>query len=244
MLLLMVLPLAAAFPDTVELRVVGTHFARIYEHAAPDQYVGLGPDLVREVCKRIGATARFEIYPWARAQAMVEYGEADILVGPYKNPERELRFAFSEQPFYQDRMLLYRRTDKAFVWNGDYSSLRNKRIAAVHGWAYGASFDQARNALQVSNAPTLEIGLQMLLHERVELLATNERNTEALLPGMSMTGKVASLPQVLDIQNGYFAFPRTSRHDALRARFNAEFNSMVTRGELAEIARKHGVNVP
>ena len=40
-----------------------------------------------------------------RAQAMVEAGLADILVGPYRTPERERRFAFAARPFYRDHMV-------------------------------------------------------------------------------------------------------------------------------------------
>ena len=244
LLLLAILPWAARGADTRELRVVGTHFARVYEHRVPDGYVGLGPDLLREIGKRLGATVRFEIYPWARAQLIVEQGEADILVGPYKTPERERRFSFSDKAFYQDHMLFYSRAGGVGHWSGNYSTLHGKRIAIVHGWAYGPSFEQARSVLHLSTAQTLENGLLMVLHEHVELLASNERNTNAMLASMGMTGKIVAIPQIIEVQNGYFAFPRMPRYDDLRTRFNVEFNRMVASGELAKIARQHNVHVP
>lgn len=102
-----------------ELRVAGTHFAHVFELAPNGEYIGLGADLIREISKRTGDTVRFAIYPWVRAQALVEHGKADILVGPYKTPEREARFAFSERAFYQDRMLFYVRTGTDIRWDGD-----------------------------------------------------------------------------------------------------------------------------
>lgn len=237
------LALAAAV-QARELRVAGTHFAHVFELAPNGEFVGLGADLIREYGKRTGDTVRFAIYPWVRAQALVERGEADILVGPYKTPEREARFAFSERAFYQDRMLFYVRSGTDIRWEGDYALLRNRRIAAVHGWVYGAMFDRLRSATQMENAQTLEIGLLMLLHDRVDMLATNQRNTEDLLPRLDMAGKVHPIFPPIDAQGGYFAFPKGPQYDSLRTRFNGIFNSMVRSGELARLARKHDVQIP
>jgi polar amino acid transport system substrate-binding protein len=227
-----------------ELRVAGTHFARVFELNPAGEFVGLGPDLLREICRRSGDTVQFAMYPWVRAQALVEQGEADILVGPYKTPEREARFAFSDRAFYQDRMLFYVRAGTNVQWDGSFGQLRGKRIGTVRGWAYGNGFDQARSSMQIENVPTLESGLLMLIHERIELLATNYRNTEGILPRLEMTGKVRPILPVIDVQNGYFAFPKSQEHDGLRSRFNEIFNSMVVSGELARIARRHDVHVP
>jgi len=227
-----------------ELHVAGTHFAHVFELASNGEYVGLGADLIREISKRTGHSVRFAIYPWARAQALVERGEADILVGPYKTLEREARFAFSDRAFYQDRMLFYVRAGTRTQWNGDYETLRSRRIAAVHGWAYGAKFDRLRGIMQMGNAQTLENGLMMLVHDRVEMLATNQRNTEDLLPQLELAGKVHAIQPPIDVKDGYFAFPKSPQYDNLRAKFNAVFNSMVDSGELARLARKHDVHIP
>jgi polar amino acid transport system substrate-binding protein len=238
------LALCSPTVDARELLVVGTHFPRIFERTPEGAYVGLGADVVRQVAKQSGDTARFEIYPWARAQAMVEQGIADVLVGPYKTPDRELRFPFSERAFYQDRMQFFVKKGSALSWDGDYTSLRGKRIAAINGWAYGALFDQARTKLFVSNAATVENGLNMLTHDHVDMLATNWRNTEAAVRALNMVGKVVPVERVIDVQDGYFAFSKKTENEGLRQRFNYAFNSMIERGELARLARKLDVNIP
>ncbi|HYD60129.1 MAG TPA: transporter substrate-binding domain-containing protein [Noviherbaspirillum sp.] len=227
-----------------ELRVAGTHFARVFELAPNGEYTGLGADLIREIARRTGDTVRFAIYPWVRAQALVERGEADILIGPYKTPEREARFAFSDRAFYQDRMLFYVRTGAQMRWDGDYDTLRGRQIAAVHGWVYGAMFDRLRDTIQMQNVQTLENGLMMLVHGRIEMLATNQRNTEDLLLRLDLTGKVQPILPPIAVQDGYFAFPKSPQYGSLRATFNEVFNSMVNSGELARLARKHDVHIP
>lgn len=102
-------PAGAAGPR--ELLVVGTSFPRIYEQeeAGPS---GLGVELLRRALGSRGQGMRFEFYPWLRAQAMVESGQADILMGPYRTPEREQRFLFSPQAFYEDALVFYARRER------------------------------------------------------------------------------------------------------------------------------------
>lgn len=227
-----------------ELLVVGAEFGRLYECTPAGECAGLGVDVLREFARRHGDTLRFRQYPWARAQAMVEAGQADILLGPYKTPERERRFAFSARPFYQDHMVFYARRGDGAGWNGDYASLRGRRVAAVGGWVYGRDFDRARAALQIPETSQLQNGILMLSRGRIDLLATNLRNTEALLPAMNLVGAIAPLKGEIDLQDGYMAFPRLAAWDDLRTAFDRIFGAMIDNGELAALARRRGVSIP
>lgn len=227
-----------------EIVAVGTQFGRVFDQEANGDYAGLSVDLLRLIAQRMGETIRFEIYPWARAQALVEQGKADILIGPYKTPEREQRFNFSEQAFYQDQMVFYVRDDAPLAWHGDYAELKGKHMAAVNGWAYGNAFDHVRTELGVTNANTLQQGLQMLAAGRIDLLASNRRNTDFLLADQNFPAKVKPIEPIIGTQNGYFAFSKSSDHDQLRLRFNQIFAQLVASGEFAKLAHMHGVQVP
>ena len=240
--LLAAVPLASL--DARELLAVGTTFGRVFERNAAGEFVGLGVDLVRVMAERTGDTVRFELYPWVRAQTLVERGAADILVGPYKTPERELRFAFAERAFYQDQMVFYVRAGTALGWDGNYARLKGQPVAAILGWAYGASFDRARDSMELTNTAKLENGIQMLMRQHVSFLATNRRNTEALLAAMDLVGAITPIEPVIDVQNGYIAFPKNAEYEALRSDFNRVFNAMVASGDFARLARKHQVTIP
>jgi len=244
LVILLVLGAASFVAGARELRVAGTHFARIYEVTPRGDYVGLATDLLREMARRGGDTLRFDMYPWPRAQSTVEQGEADILVGPYRTPERDLRFAFMDRAFYQDQMVFYVRHDKSIGWDGSYGTLRGKRIATVRGWAYGSVFDQSRGAMKIEEVQSLERGLLMLAQDQIDLLATNERNTEGAMPRLNLSAKLHPIQPRIDVQSGYFAFPKTAAHAPLRDKYNAIFNEMVASGELARIAKRHGVRIP
>lgn len=226
------------------LRVVGTHFPGIYEQADEDHFSGLGPAVLEQVAEALGGELRFELHPWARAQRMVELGAADVLVGPYRSSERERRFIFAAKPFYQDRILFYVRADRAMAWRGDYHELAGRRVGVVRGWVYGSSFEQARGLLQPVTVENVANGLRMLAVGRLDLLASNQRNTAPYLAALDMHDTVRELMPLIDVQRGYFAFPRDDAHRELRERFDEAFGRLVESGALQRLAAPYAVSVP
>jgi len=237
--LLFFLPAAAR-----DLLVIGTHFERVYERGQEGEIVGLGPEIVRIIAERLGHRAIFELYPWARAQALVAQGKADILVGPYKTFERQQLMAFSRLPFYQDQMVFYVRKGAMDDWNGDYASLSQQHIAIVNGWAYGAAFDKARPQLRLDVVNSVDSGLKMLAAQHAQMFASNRRNTEPVLGRLGLSGQLSMLPRVIEVQDGYFAFAKRPTSEALRKEFDTEFQRMVDSGELKRLGLRHEVNVP
>ncbi|MBC9248954.1 hypothetical protein A9179_01570 [Pseudomonas alcaligenes] len=227
-----------------EWLVVGAAFPQVYEQGENGQFHGLATDVLRLLAAELGDELRFELYPWARAQRMVELGAADILVGPYRTAEREARFAFAAVPFYQDRMVFYARRQASPRWDGDFASLAGQRIAVVRGWAYGTRFEAARAQLQLDTVESVPNGLRMLAAGRIELLASNQRNTRAPLAELGLDGQLVQLQPEFDVQRGYFAFPRDSAHAELRERFDRAFTRVVEQGLLARLAAPLEVEVP
>lgn len=245
-LLFACLPLLGAAQCAVaaERLAVGARFDLIFDQGADGQWQGLGVDVLRTLAARAGDTVRFGIYPWARAQAMVQRAQADILIGPYKSPERDKLFDFVDLPFYRDRLVFYARSGDNPPWRGEFGPLAATRIAAVRGWHYGARFDQARPRLDISEVNQLENGVQMLMHGRVDLLATNERNSAALIGALRASERMVALCPAIAQLDGYLAFPRGAAFAAARDQYNALFTEMVRSGEFARLAARHGVLAP
>jgi polar amino acid transport system substrate-binding protein len=227
-----------------ELLAVGAQFERVFEYQESGEYGGLGAELLRLMAARTGHTVRFRMVPWARAQAMLVQGQADILIGPYKTPERIASMAFSDKPFYQDQMVFYTRQDASFGWDGDYAVLKNRRVVLLNGWAYGADWERVRPGLQVSVANNVENGLKMLVHNHVDVFVSNRRNTDPVIARLGYGRQVKPLPKIIEIQNGYFAFPRSPTFDKLRLQFDQEFNNLIETGELKRLGKRYDVTVP
>ncbi|MNT26579.1 Bacterial extracellular solute-binding protein, family 3 [compost metagenome] len=182
--------------------------------------------------------------PWARAQAMLVQGQADILIGPYKTPERIVSMAFSDKPFYQDQMVFYTRQNASFSWDGDYAVLKNRRVVLLNGWAYGAEWERMRPGLQVSVANNVENGLKMLVHNHVDVFVSNRRNTDPVIARLGYGRQVKPLPRIIELQNGYFAFPRSPTFDKLRVQFDQELNNLIETGELKRLGKRYDVSLP
>ena len=223
---------------------VGASFHLVYEQDAAGRPTGLAVDVLRTLAARAGDTVRFQFYPWPRAQAMVERGQADILVGPYRSAERLKRFDFLDQPFYRDRLVFYARSKGGATWHGDFRSLAGKRVVAVRGWHYGDSFDVARPLFDLGEVSQVDNGLRMLALGRVDLFASNQRNTDALIGQLRLDGTLTVLCPDIGRIDGYLAFSRMPKFTAARQQYNLLFGQMVRAGELQKLGVKNRVQVP
>lgn len=248
--ILLGLGLAAPPAAARDLIAVGTHFPRIYEVAAAapggsgGAPGGLAVDLLQLLAAQLGHRIRFEVYPWPRAQAMVEQGAADILIGPYRTPEREGRFLFSQLPFYEDPLVFYARRPQQALWSGDLAALQRHEIGVVQGWAYGDELERARPQLHISTARNVETGVLMLKMGRVELLASNERNTAPVIASMGLGEELLPLLPPIAVLRGHFAFPRTPAGAALQQEFDRALAQLRATGEWRELARRWKLKVP
>lgn len=236
---LLAAPLAAR-----ELLAVGTGFPGVFERQMAGGYGGLATSVLREALEPLGYQIRFELHPWARAQHMVEQGQGDILIGPYKNAEREARFAFSAQPFYRDHIVFYRQRGRLLFWNGDYQQLLGRRIGVVRAWAYGANFDSRRGQLELVTVEGVENGVKMLSAGRLDLLASNQRNTHPVLVALGLNDEIEQIDSQIDLQDGYFAFPRHDRYKPLREDLDRALQQLIEQGRLAQLAREWQVEIP
>lgn len=227
-----------------ELRVVGTRFENIYMRSPGGEFGGMGVALLREFARRHGYWLRFEIYPWRRAQELINGARADVLVGPYKTPERTRTMLFSEQAFFQDQVAFYVRANALPLWEGDYRMLRGRRIAALNGWNYGPAFSKAAPQLNISVTNSVESGLKMLVASHVEMFATNRRDTDPVLQALGMQDKVMALAPLIDVQDAYFAYPLAPRFRDMPRQMDQMLAEMKARGELQRLARRYGVTLP
>jgi polar amino acid transport system substrate-binding protein len=235
--------LALARPaHAAPLRAVGSQFARLFEGSEGQAPRGLAVDLLGQL---FGDGVRCEWLPWPRAQLMLEQGEADILVGPYRTPEREARMLFSVRAFYSDAMVWYARRGEEAQWTGEFGALAQTPVAAVRGWAYGSRFERMRPSMgQLTWVQNVEAGLQMLARRRVELFAANDRNCQPVLQRLGLAEAVARCSPPLDVLHGHMAFGRSAAGEALAQRYDQAFERWLRGTEAAELYRRWGVEKP
>ncbi len=220
---------------------VGTTFPFILEQKPNGEIYGLGADIARKVVQRLGHNLTITMYPFKRALRMIERGEADVFIGPYKSAERETFMSYNTYAFYQDPMVFYGKADLSFIWGGEFSSLEGKRIGLTRGWSYGTKFDQYKKNLQTDTADTVKANFQKLLVDRIDLFATHPRNASKLIDELHIKEKVKMLLPPIIVNKGYYGFSKKRNLEKFLIQFDLEFKKMIESGEILQLNQKYNL---
>ncbi|MGL4219079.1 MAG: substrate-binding periplasmic protein [Shewanella sp.] len=227
-----------------ELLAVGTSFSQIFEQKSNGEYSGLGVDILNRFAEQQKVVIHYQIAPWRRAQAMVERGQADILIGPYISEARQKVLAFSSLAFYRDEIVFYAKTNNPTTWDGSYDSIHGLRIGKMQGWSYGYRFNERTKTLTINEFADLKSGIERLSRGDLDLLATNVRNTQAVLSQIKIPQAITPIMPVIDIQDGFMAFPKYPKFQPLQQDFDQFLQAMHDSGELAKLAKIREVTIP
>ncbi|GCF88036.1 substrate-binding periplasmic protein [Shewanella sp. M-Br] len=227
-----------------DLLAVGSSFSQIFELQANGEYTGLGVDILNRFAQQQSVNIHYQITPWRRAISMVERGQADILIGPYDTPERNTNLVFAAKAFYRDDMVFYARADNEIVWNGDYASIKTQRIGKMQGWSYGTRFTEQTKSLNINEFVDIKSGIERLSRGDLDLLATNSRNTNAVLAQIKIPKAITPIMPIIDVRDGFMAFPKQAKFDPLRIRFDSFFEEMIQNGTLTTLGQKYRVTLP
>ena len=98
--------------DQTTLLVVGNH-APPYRIIEGTTFSGIYFDAMQEIGQRLGISVKFQDVPMKRALALMESGEADVMVVPNKTPERETFMVYTNATFPAENKVFYVHPDAA-----------------------------------------------------------------------------------------------------------------------------------
>jgi polar amino acid transport system substrate-binding protein len=217
------------------LLFVGSSFPLILEQAPNGKINGVAVDIISAITEHSNQTYQIVVVPWKRAQSLLQDGDADMLIGPYKTLERQKYIDYSSIPFYSDQMVFYTLKDNTFDWQGDYSKLIGKLIGLPLGWTGGESFEAHRSNLRIYDVPEVKNGFEMLLRKRIDLVLSNRRNALVMSDELNISAKLRSLEPTLQITQGYFGFSKHHDVSQLKALFERQLNEMLNNGSIKRI---------
>lgn len=106
-----------------------------------ENYSGIYIDIIKEVAEEAGIELKFKEMPFKRALESMKSGEADIMLGPNKNSERnEFMYFIEECPFPREEKAFYVSDENKKIKK--YDDLYNKKIEVLRGMAYFEKFDE------------------------------------------------------------------------------------------------------
>lgn len=216
------------------VRVVGSADPPYRVFTAEGSGHGLYYELLNEAARRLGWTISYAEVPSARAFRMMEQGEADLMMGPLRNPERERYLSYTRVVLPSEVKAFYARAGAAPVRGPD--DLAGRSIAVHRGKRYGAAFDQdARLQRQeVNDYPT---ALEMVARGRIELAVLPERQGDALLQQLRLP--LVKQPWRLAGEPPYLVLARSSPWLARQAELERVFQAMRDDGSWRRIESRY-----
>jgi polar amino acid transport system substrate-binding protein len=228
-LLLSALPAQAAEP----VKVVGNN-APPYRIIDGSDFYGIYFDIMAEIARRAGIALNLVEAPFKRCLAMMEKGQADIMLGPNKTPEREAFMVFTNATLPP--------ADKAFyMYPGDppitrYEDLAGKRVAVVAGKAHFPRFD-ADATLRKVECPDHVAALEKVLTGACDVAVLPEMEGDYVLLRYNLP--LVKSPFTVPGMPSYIAIARNSPALALRTSIEQALAEMVRDGTLAAIVDRY-----
>ena len=224
---------------------VGSHFPILSEETEKGQLTGIAIDVATIIGRRLGHTITIRLYPWERAKYMVKTGLADVLMAPYKCPDRETWLDYSKNYFFIDKVFFYVMPGSAVGWNGKYTSLQGRMIGIVQGWSVDAGFDRIKTSLSIDYGPTLDICFKKLLAGRIDMIPTSVREAKAAFVRLRLGNKEKPviIRPALATNYNYFGFTRKRDLKTFKRNFDRLLNQMKANKEISTLLKdKYGLS--
>lgn len=195
---------------------------------------GIGAELARAACDRAHLSCSFQQFPWPRAQKEVEMRQADILIGPFRTPEREAWMEFSREHFYVDQMWLFRAVSGQEPMP---SADGLGHVGVPLGWAVGGDLGN-RPGLTVEIVRTVDIGLNLAQAGRLDAVAAHARAVARYLDEHPDT-RFLPVGQPLSVQRSYMGFSKGFAGSLERRLFEAAYESLLADSFYADILARN-----
>lgn len=215
------------------LRVVGSADPP-YRIFAPEGAGGLYYELLNEAARRLGWTLRYQEVPSARAFRMMELGEADLMMGPLRSPERERFLSYGQVQLPVEDKGFYTRPGAPPVRGLD--DLPGRSIAVQRGKRYGAGFDSDPRLLR-HEVGDYRAALEMVARGRVDLAVLPERQGDALLRELELG--LFKQPWRLPGEVPHVVMARLSPWLARQAELDRAFQAMREDGSWQRILQRY-----
>jgi polar amino acid transport system substrate-binding protein len=168
--------------------VVGNH-APPYRIIEDGEFSGIYFDTIKAIAERLKLSIEFREEPFARALVSMERGDADIMLGPNRTPEREKFLIYTDATFPPAQKAFYVHPDAPSITT--YEDLSGKIIAVHRGKVYFDRFDHD-TALQKEDVNSYEQAIMKVVKGRNDVVIMPEQEGDYLLQQLGVELKKSS----------------------------------------------------
>lgn len=203
-----------------------------------DRIVGAAPALVEAIAGELELplTSKY-LGSWSEAQTAAREGNADLIVGVYRNDEREAYLDYAEPAFAFDTVVAFVAADKPFAFQGQ-QDLVGKKGAANKGESFGAEFDAyMRDQLTVARTDGVAAAFSELMDGEVDYVISGYYQGTAEVERLGLENEIVALDPELLSAELFVAFSKKSPCRTLAEKFGDGIAEMTTDGRFQEMVR-------
>ena len=195
------------------------------------QLVGSAVTIVKKALENIGYKVKLvPIDTWGRAQEEVRLGRVDILLPPYKTPERERVYAFPEKPFLMDSTALFYKEGNKVKFE-EFKDLKAYSGVAIINDSFGEEFDKADEKYKLlKRLKKTEQCFQYLYKDRADYVVAGQNAASVVLNKIGLAHKI-HVHEKLVVETGMFtAISKKSKYNTseFKTKFFKEVEKLIS----------------
>jgi len=203
------------FADPKVLRVTGhpDYPPVIWYSEKEDKLKGVAVELLQNIFKDSDIKLEFQhVATWGRALEEVNQGRIDMLLPPYKTEERKIVYHFSDQPFMEDRTVLFLKKGSKVDYK-ELVDLSKYQGTAIINDSFGDDFDKAsKKLLKVQRLSKTEQCLRFLLRGRADYLVAGYSAGISVAKAMGVDNQIEVHKMPIIRTGMYIALSKRSKH--------------------------------
>jgi len=201
--------------------------------------IGIGVELAKIVCEELNVPCKVNYAgPWKRVQENGRQGSVDLIVGIYKNEQRETYLDYTE-PYMSDptSIALHRGKDLAFK---DRSDLIGFTGVTMHGDSFGQDLDSYIDQnLNLQRAHNSDAIFKNLINDRVDYVLWGYYPILTNASKLGLIDRIKILTPPVAVENMFMAFSKKSQFKKLLPQVNKIIERLRADGTFDRLSRKY-----
>lgn len=195
---------------------------------------GLYYELLRAAAAEAGWPLRFIEAPSPRALRMMQDGDADLMMGPLRRPDREVYLHYSRVTLPAEDKAVYTRPQHPPL--RQLAELRGLQVGVQRGKRYGGGFDELQGVRRVE-LRDYDSALQMLALGRLDAVVAPQRQARWLIGhyGLNLREQALAWPG----ETPYLVLALGSPWRARVAEIERGFDALRRKGAWAHIVARY-----
>lgn len=195
------------------------------------ELVGSAVTIVKKALENLGYQIKLIPFDsWGKAQERAHLGEVDILLPPYKTPERELKYDFPKTPFLMDKTALFFKKGRVIDFES-IKSLKKFSGVAITNESFGAEFDATDKKLGLlKRLDSADACFKQLLSGKVDYVIAGQNASSVELAKLAIEDKVEMHENLIVKTGMYTAISKKSRfnNDDFKRKFYNEVEKLIS----------------